>query len=78
MDLSARKQKLMASLSEIEDEELIVQLEIIINSRVKNDWWYEISEAERAAIRKGLEELERSEGIPHEEVMAKYSKWLKE
>lgn len=78
MDLSARKQKLMDSLSEIEDEELIAQLEIIINSRVKNDWWYEISEAERVAIRKGLEELERSEGIPHEEVMTKYSKWLKE
>ena len=41
------------------------------------DWWDEISEAERTAINEGLDQLERGEGIPHEQVMnelrAKYN-----
>jgi len=41
------------------------------------DWWDEIGEAERNAIKEGLAEADRGELIPHEEVMkevrAKYN-----
>jgi len=33
------------------------------------DWWDEISEDEQAAINEGLSQLDRGEGIPHEQVM---------
>jgi len=40
------------------------------------DWWDTISEEERAEIEQGIAEADRGELIPHEEVMAKYKKWL--
>lgn len=43
----------------------------------KNDWWDEISAGHKKAIDKGIAQLENCEGIPHKEVMKKYSKWLK-
>ena len=38
----------------------------------ENDWWNEISDAEKASIKKGLEELNMGkEGLSHEEVRKK-------
>jgi len=35
----------------------------------KTDWWDEISEEEKLAIDEGLAELDRGEGISHDQVM---------
>lgn len=35
-----------------------------------------ISEGEKSAIKKGIAQLDRGEGVPHSEVMKKYKKWL--
>ncbi len=43
----------------------------------KDDWWDEITKEQKKAIDKGLAQLDRGEGVPHKEVMKKYSKWLK-
>jgi len=43
----------------------------------KIDWWDEINTKQKEAIDKGLAQLKRGEGVPHKEVMKKYSKWLK-
>lgn len=43
----------------------------------RTDWWNGIDRDQRKAIDKGIEQLEKGEGIPHEEVMKKYAKWLK-
>lgn len=42
----------------------------------KTNWWDEISEEERRSIEQGIAKADRGELIPHEEVMAKYKKWL--
>ena len=42
----------------------------------EQDWWDEISTEEQAEIEEGLAQADRGELIPHEEVMAKYKKWL--
>jgi len=44
---------------------------------INKDWWDEISEEQKKAVDKGLEQLDRGEGLPHKEVMKRYSKWLK-
>lgn len=41
-----------------------------------SDWWDEITPAHKEAIDKGIQQLDNGEGIPHQEVMKKYSKWL--
>ena len=49
----------------------------LFDASKKNDWWDEISEEQKKAVDKGLAQLDRGEGVPHKEVMKKYSKWLK-
>lgn len=48
----------------------------MLKSEKEQDWWDIISDEERAEIEQGLAEADRGEVIPHEEVMAKYKKWL--
>jgi predicted transcriptional regulator len=48
----------------------------IIYTVTQPDWWDTISDEEREEIEQGLTEADRGEVIPHEEVMAKYKKWL--
>ena len=45
-----------------------------INNNKSRDGWVEISEAEKASIKEGIAQLDRGEGIPHKEVIAKYRK----
>ncbi len=42
----------------------------------EKDWWDEISEAEKASILRGIEDVKAGRVIPHEVVMKKYMKWL--
>lgn len=49
----------------------------LFDASKRNDWWDEISPEEKKVIDKGLKQLDKGEGIPHEEVMKKYAKWLK-
>jgi predicted transcriptional regulator len=46
----------------------------LFDAAQKDDWWDEISNEHQKAIDKGLAQLDRGEGIPHKEVMKKYSK----
>ena len=43
----------------------------------QEDWWSEISEEQQQAIDEALGEMKAGKLTPHEEVMKKYSKWLK-
>lgn len=42
----------------------------------QKDWWDELSEQQKAAIKEAEEELNAGKGIPHDVVMEKYKKWL--
>jgi predicted transcriptional regulator len=50
---------------------------LLFDASKRKDWWDEINGEQRKAIDKGLKQLDNGEGIPHEEVMKKYAKWLK-
>ena len=74
MDFAARKIDLISWISNLQDEKTLSRIETI--KKEEPDWWDTISDEERAEIEEGLAQLDRGESIPHEQVMAKYKKWL--
>jgi endonuclease III-like uncharacterized protein len=66
MDIQSTKIDLIHWLTELEDTDVLKQLAIIKGGQ---DWWDEINEQERLAIDEGIAQLDRGEGIPHQEVM---------
>lgn len=71
MDLSARKDELLQKLELLNDPILIQKLESVLLSHLlqNDDWWNTISDADKEAILQGIDELDRGQTIPHEEVM---------
>ena len=76
MDIKAEKLNLIQWLTQLTDPKVIEQIKALKEQQV--DWWDGISETEQQAIDEGLGELDRGEGIPHEQVMkevkSKYGK----
>lgn len=58
------------------DEKTVRMIHAMLEVDAKEDWWDEITESHQQAIDKGIEQLDNGEGIPHDEVMRKYNKWL--
>jgi len=42
----------------------------------QKDWWDELSDEQRKHIAEAEAELDAGKGMPHEQVMKKYKKWL--
>jgi predicted transcriptional regulator len=42
----------------------------------ETDWWDAVEESAKESIDRGMEQAEKGDVIPHEEVMKKYKKWL--
>ena len=63
---------------ETDDKSILSKVQAYFTTLVgKNaDWWDTISDQEKDAIQKGLQQLENGEGIPHEEVKQKADKKL--
>lgn len=79
MNLNTEISWIQKEILKVEDPDLISAIKYLLKSRgSKNekDWWQQISDEERASIKRGLLQAEAGNTIPHEEVMAKYSKWL--
>lgn len=61
---------LFQALVNLQDLSLLKKIETVINSHesTSGDWRNEISDEEKAGIEEGIAQLDRGEGIPHEEV----------
>ena len=69
--MKVRKVDLINALTNSNDLRLIEKLETVIASHQESDdWWNRLSEEERASIAEGEKQLDRGEGIPHEDVRA--------
>lgn len=69
MNLQAKKLELVQMILNTERPAILKKVEDVLKKEKATDWWDEISEEERQAIEKGLEEADRGKLIPHEEVM---------
>ena len=78
MDVIELRADLHNMIDKISDSNILNAVRTLLSGKAvkKVDWWDTISDEERAEIEQGLAEADRGELIPHEEVMAKYKKWL--
>ena len=67
MDIKAEKLDLIQWLLQLSDENVIAKIKEL--KAEDTDWWDSLSPAEMEAIQEGIDELDRGEGIPHEQVM---------
>lgn len=74
MDLQTRKINIINWLTQLNDEEIVSKIEKM--QRSTPDWWDTLSDEEKAEIEQGLSDIENGNVKTHEEVMAKYKKWL--
>lgn len=74
MSLEARKYQFIQELVKVEDERILEKLELVLKAN-RSDWFDELSESEQAEIQIGLDQAEKGEFIPHEDVMKRFSKW---
>jgi hypothetical protein len=70
MDIQAEKLKLVQAVLNIEDIDLIKEVEHLLTSR-NHDWFDDLSEEQQHSVLTGLEQLDRGEGIPHNEAVAR-------
>ncbi|MBI3500502.1 MAG: hypothetical protein HY063_01810 [Bacteroidetes bacterium] len=75
MNIQAEKLALVKSLLEIKSEALLRQMKAILQGS-KTDLWDELSEEQKASVKRARRQLAQGEGKPHKEVMKKYAKWL--
>lgn len=74
-NLQQKKIELIQWLSTLTDASVIEKL-LKLRKEEQNDWWDEISEAEKASIDKGLKDAEEGKLKPHSEARKAYEKWL--
>ena len=58
------------------DDHVVKMVYSMLEADREDDWWDELPPAVQKSILKAEKELREGEGIPHEVVMKKYSKWL--
>jgi len=77
-DLNVEKEKLeiIKWVTGLKDSTAIERLKMLREKPKKSDWWNEITDEERAAIDKGLEDIKAGRVKPHREAKKLYEKWL--
>jgi predicted transcriptional regulator len=78
MDVIELRADLHNMIDKISDSNVLTAVKTLLSGKTAEqaDWWKTISEEEKEEIKQGLAEADHGELIPHEEVMAKYKKWL--
>jgi predicted transcriptional regulator len=77
MSQESEKLALIRWLSELQDEDVLDLIKWIKTKHKEgNDWWENLSRAEKASIDEGLKAIANGEVYDHEEVKKRYQKWL--
>ena len=58
------------------DDRVVKMVYSMLETDREDDWWDDLSASVKNKIIKAEKQLKEGKGIPHEEVMKKYSKWL--
>ena len=77
-DINVEKEKLeiIKWVTNLKDETAIEKLSMLRKRGTKSDWWDEITEEEKAAVEKGLEDIKAGRVKPHKDVKKLYERWL--
>jgi hypothetical protein len=73
MGHDAIKLELIQWLTKLDNKETIEYLKIVKDSQsVNNDWWDDLSDAQKQGIERGLDDIENGRTISHDAVKEKY------
>ncbi len=75
-DVSVLRNQVKEFINTASEKELEMMY-LFLDASKNNDWWNEITDEQKKSVKKGLAQLDRGEGISHNDVMKKYGKWLK-
>ena len=75
LNILNKKLELIQWLSTLEDSNLIEKI-MELRKRESKDWWNSISENEKQAIEKGIEDADAGKLNPHTNARKLYEKWL--
>jgi hypothetical protein len=70
--IEARKLNIIEYLAELNDESVLQQIENLLKPKV--DFWDELSEDEKAIIKKGIKDLDNGDRIEFNQFIARYRK----
>lgn len=74
--IEKEKLEIIKWVTTLKDETSIERLKMLREIKPQKDWWNEISESEKIAIDKGLEDIKAGRVKSHKEVKKLYEKWL--
>lgn len=74
MDIQLEKYKIIEWITSLKDKTMISRLKSLKEETKDEDWWDELSSAEKEGIQKGLQDIEDGNTISHEKVMKKLKK----
>jgi len=75
-DLDKDKLDIIQWVTTLKDNYSIERLKMLKEGSTNLDWWNEITEVERNAIDKGVEDIKAGRSKPHSEARNLYEKWL--
>lgn len=70
---SANKKELIDWINQLEDQAMIENVKMLKEGSEGKDWWNEISDAEKAGIKRGVADVEAGRTISHEEFIKKHA-----
>lgn len=74
MDIQLEKYKIIEWITSLKDKTMISRLKSLKEETKDEDWWDELSSAEKEGIQKGLQDIEDGNTISPEEVMNQLKK----
>jgi mRNA-degrading endonuclease toxin of MazEF toxin-antitoxin module len=74
MNIQAQKIELTKQLLEINSEVVLKQIKALLTAH-KTDLWDELSDEQKASVKRAKTQLANGEGVAHKDVMKKYKKW---
>ena len=74
--LEKGKLEIIKWVTTLKDETSIERLKMLKDNKSELDWWDQISDDEKNAIEKGLEDVKAGRVKPHSEARKIYEKWL--
>ncbi|HPI79757.1 MAG: hypothetical protein M9954_06100 [Cyclobacteriaceae bacterium] len=74
--LEKEKLEIIKWVTTLKDETSIERLKMLKDNKSELDWWDQISDDEKNAIEKGLEDIKAGRVKPHSEARKIYEKWL--
>ena len=75
MNIQAEKIKLVQTILNIDNENILKHVKAVLNS-YETDLWDELPDEVKASVKTARKQLKNGEGKPHKEVMKKYKKWI--